>query len=135
METTKDFVKAMNSKEYSEGQASIHHILSFLEDVKDKTKENKNVVVLMDEVDSGLSAENINILMWQINELIDTGKIQIFISTNHYHWIYVYKTVINMYTGEYFKINTYEEYFDLLNKGIQIMNNSGKRKFDFLDIY
>ena len=73
--------------------------------------------------------------MWLINELIDTGKVQAYIATNHYHWIYVYKNVINLYTGKYHKINTYEEYFNLLNEGIQIMANSGKREFNFLDVY
>lgn len=133
--TTSDFVKAINSIHYSEGQASIHHILSFLEDVKDKTKKDNNIVMLMDEIDSGLSVENINMLMWLINELIDTGKVQTYIATNHYHWIYVYKNVINLYTGKYLKIDTYEEYFNLLNEGIQIMANSGKREFNFLDVY
>ena len=40
-----------------------------------------------------------------------------------------------MNDGKYIKINSYEQYLELLNKGIQIMNDSGKRKFDFLDVY
>ena len=33
-----------------------------------------------------------------------------------------------MYTGKYIKINSYEEYFELLNKGIQMKLNMDSKK-------
>lgn len=131
--TQRDFVKAFNAKHYSEGQSIIHYVLSLLYDIKEM-ETDKQIVVLLDEVDSGLSPENINMLLWQIKELIDRD-IQFFISSNHYHFTYVVKEVLNMYNGTYQRIDSYEDYFKLLNDGIQVMNNSSKRSFDFLDIY
>ncbi len=134
VKTKEDIVKALNSSEYSEGQSILFHLLSFLADVED-INSDKQIIVLLDEIDSGLSAENINVVIWRIKELTDKNKnIQFFISTNDYHWIYVYKEVVNMYTGEYIKIDSYDNYYKLLSEGIQILAKSGKRNFDFLQI-
>lgn len=132
--TRRDFVKRYNVSSFSEGQSIIHFLLSFLHDLKGMGTD-KQVVVLLDEIDSGLSAENINMILWQIKELIETKNVQFFISTNHYHFTYAFKKVLNMYDGKYITINSYDEYFDLLNKGIQIMQKSKKREFNFLDVY
>lgn len=135
LKSTAEFIRAVNCSSYSEGQAILHNLLSFLEDIKEMNTED-NVVVCMDEIDSGLSVENINMILWQIKEILDTkDNIQFFISCNNYHFVFVVKEVLNMYDGNYIKIKSYEEYFKLLNEGIQIMAKSGKRNFDFLDIY
>jgi len=128
------FLKAMNVKSFSEGQAIIHYLFSFLQDIKE-LETDKDVVVLLDEIDSGLSAENINMLLWQMKELSESRNIQFFISTNHYHFVYVVKEVLNMYDGKFIKIDSYGEYFKLLNDGIQTMDKSHKRDFTFLDVY
>lgn len=136
LHTTREFVKAMNVKSYSEGQSILHYVLSFLYDIKELASEtDKSIVVLLDEVDSGLSAENIQMLMWQIKELIETKKVQFFISTNHYHFVYIVKHVLNMYEGTYMDIKSYDDYFKLLHNGIQTLKNSNKREFNFLDVY
>ena len=133
--TATDFIKAINCNSYSEGQAILHNLLSFLQDIKE-LKTDKTIIICMDEIDSGMSAENINMILWQIKELLETkNNIQFFISCNNYHFVYCFKEVLNMYDGKYIKINSYEQYFELLNKGIKLMNESGKRQFDFLDIY
>lgn len=129
-----DFVKAFNVNHYSEGQSIVHYVLSFLQDIKE-LETDKQIVVLLDEVDSGLSAENINMLLWKIKELMETKHVQFFISSNHYHFVHAIKLVLNMYDGTYKEIQSYEEFFNLLNDGIQIMNKSGKRSFDFLNVY
>lgn len=134
LSSTRDVVKLFNSNSFSEGQSIIHYVLSFLYDIKE-LETDKQIVVLLDEVDSGLSVENINMLLWQIKDLIDTKNVQFFISSNHYHFVYAFKNVLNMYDGKYIKIESYEEYFERLNNGIQIMKNSNKREFNFLDVY
>ena len=130
-----EFIRAVNCNSYSEGQSILHNLLSFLEDIKEMNIKD-TVIVCMDEIDSGLSAENINMILWQIKEILDIkDNVQFFISCNNYHFVYCFKEVLNMYTGKYIKIESYEKYFKLLNEGIKIMNNSGKRKFDFLNVY
>lgn len=131
-------LKIFNSSGYSEGQTMLNHLLPFIKNIKDVANKNKNktIIVVLDEIDSGLSIENINLFLHLINEsLNDFENIQFFISTNHYHFTYVLKDVINMYDGTWIRINSYEEYFELLNKGIQIMHTSKKRDFDFLNNY
>lgn len=131
-----ELIKKSNTSTYSEGQSIMHYLLSFLQDIKEEVDKTENsIVVLLDEIDSGLSAENINAILWQIKDLTDTNRVQFFISSNHYHFIHVFKTVINMYDGNFITIKSYEDFFERLNKGIQIMNKSGKRNFDFLNIY
>lgn len=134
LKTMKQVQIVYNSSSLSEGQTIIHYVLNFLQEIKD-LKTDKQIVVLLDEVDSGLSVENINFLLWQIKDLIEKKNVQFFISSNHFHFVYAQKMVLNMYTGKYTKIDSYEEYFELLNNGIQVMQNSNKRKFNFLDVY
>ena len=132
--TNREFVKAVNVNSFSEGQSVIHYVLSFLYDIKE-LETDKDIVVLLDEVDSGVSAENINMVLWQIKELIDTKNVQFFISSNHYHFVHAFKKVLNMYNGEYITIKSYDKYFSLLNDGISIMKDINKREFNFLDVY
>lgn len=134
LSNSREFVKLINSNGFSEGQSVIHYVLSFLHDIG-KINTDKQIVVLLDEIDSGLSAENINMLLWQLKDLMETKNVQFFISSNHYHFAYAFKIVLNMYDGSYIKINSYDDFFNLLNDGIQIMKNSNKRTFNFLDVY
>lgn len=131
-----DLLRFVNANRYSEGQSILHYFLRFLEDLKEIVRNNrdKDIVVCLDEIDSGLSCENINMILHLLNEDI-FKNVQFFISTNNYHFTYCYKKVLDMYTGTWIRINSYEEYFQRLNDGIQIMNNSGKRNFEFLDVY
>lgn len=127
----KEVAKLFNASGFSEGQTIIHYVLSFLRDLHE-LETDKQVVVLLDEIDSGLSAENINFLLWQIKDLMEKKKVQFFISTNHYHFTYAVKNVLNMYDGTYITIDSYDEYFERLNDGIGILERSNKRDFDFL---
>lgn len=129
-----DFAGLISCNSYSEGQSMVYWLLRFYHDcIEEPLKEGKKILVCVDEMDSGLSVENINFLLHLI---VDTAKqykddVQFIISTNHYHYAYVFKEVLNMYDGKYIKINSYEEYFDLLNKGIKYMIEKG-RDFSFI---
>lgn len=115
----------------------IHFFRPFLLDVEDYARNNptEDVVILIDEMDSGLSIENINMFLHLIVDMCNEFKnIQFFILTNHYHYTYVFKYVLNMYDGTWIRIESYEEYFQRLNEGIQIFNRAG-RDFSFLDAY
>lgn len=132
-----DILKVYNSSAYSEGQGMIHFLLPFLYDVKDVAKENadKDIVVLIDEIDSGLSIENINMMLHIVCEIGEEYKnVQFFISSNHYHYAYVFKKVLSMYDGQWITIESYEDYFERLNDGIKIMHDAN-RDFSFLNVY
>lgn len=129
-----DFVRTSNGNTFSEGQRMIHHLLPFLQELEELDTGDKSLVVLLDEIDSGLSAENLNMILIMLIDLIKNKNAQIFISTNHYHFTYAVKTVLDMYTGKYRKINSYEEFYNGLVDGIRISKESNKRDFKFLKV-
>ena len=132
-----DALRVYNSSGYSEGQSMIYFLMPFLYDIKDFAEKNsdKDVIVLIDEMDSALSIENINMLLHVIVEICNEYEnVQFFISSNHYHYAYVFKKVLSMYDGKWIDIDSYDDYFAKLNEGIQIMHKAN-RDFSFLNVY
>lgn len=108
-----DMLDKWNANNLSEGQSIIYSTMDFFESLKNK-KEG-NYVVLIDEIDSGLSVDNINLLCHLITEILEKRQdMQFFISINNYHWVYVFKHVISMYDGHLRNLITYEEYWELI---------------------
>ena len=66
----------------------------------------------------------------ELTEKYKDRNIQFFISSNNYHFAYVTKVVVNMYTGRYEKIESYEEYFQKLADNMVKLGK--KRNFNFL---
>ena len=134
--TTPQLVACANAKSMSEGQSIMYSIVSFFAKLKEEALEldnkNKSLVVVLDEVDSGLSVDAINVVMHFICDMLKNYKnTQFFVSSNNYHFTYIQKDVINMYTGRYKKINSYEEYFELMISGMQTVGK--KSDYSFLD--
>lgn len=134
--STPQMVVCMNAKSMSEGQSIVYSLISFFakirEEAKEFSKENKSLVVVLDEVDSGLSVDAINVVMHFIYDILNNhDNVQFFISSNNYHFTYVQKEIVNMYTGRYKKINSYEEYFKLMVAGMQKIGK--KSDYNFLN--
>jgi len=122
------------AQELSEGQSIIYTLLSFFEYIKEESVKNKNkdkdIVVLLDEIDSGLSVENINMVTIIIIDIITRFKnIQFFISSNSYHFTHIFKEVFNMYNGKWITINNYEEYYNYLSKNMIVLGKKRDLKF------
>lgn len=112
----RELMKYYNSQYFSNGQTTVHYLLSFLKDVSDVSENNtnKSVIVLIDDIND-ISVENGILIIDFINELImKRGNIQFFIAINHYDFIYAYKEVIDITTKKWITINSYEEYKDTL---------------------
>ena len=126
-------LQKIHANSLSEGQSIIYTLMSFLEYVKSFAEsEDKTIVVLLDEIDSGLSAENINMVIHLLIEMLNNySNLQFFISSNHYHFIYVFKEVLNMYNGEFVRIESYDKYFEILSK--EMISLGTKRKLSFLE--
>lgn len=122
-----------NANKMSEGQSIIYTLLAYIEDARNEAIQNpdKTVILLLDEIDSGLSAENINLILHMICDLLNIENIQIFISTNHYHFVHVFKKVFNMYTGKVSEFNSYEEYYKELST--RMVDLGKKRDLTFLE--
>lgn len=122
-----------NANKMSEGQSIIYTLLAYIEDARNEAIQNpdKTVILLLDEIDSGLSAENINLILHMLCDLLNIENIQIFISTNHYHFVHVFKKVFNMYTGKVSEFNSYEEYYKELST--RMVDLGKKRDLTFLE--
>lgn len=120
------------SKNMSEGQSIIFSFLGFLESVKNDCENNpdKTVVMILDEIDSGLSSENINMFCHLLNEALEDYKnLQIFLSSNNYHFVMIYESVFNMYNGKWDKINSYDEYYQKLANNMVYLGKKRDLKF------
>lgn len=120
-------LQKVKANEMSEGQSIIYSLLSYIENAKEVAIQNqdKTVVLVLDEIDSGLSAENINMILHILLDFLKIDNTQLFISSNHYHFVYVFKKVFNMYTGKQIEINSYDEYYEILSNE---MISLGKRR-------
>lgn len=107
-----DLINQMfTAKELSEGQSIIYTIQEFLYLAKTENDTNKDYLFLIDELDSGLSIDNIIWVCDKINKIIkDRENIQFIIAFNNYEFCNQFKTVTNMYTGKLEVIDSYDEY-------------------------
>ena len=104
----------ISSSSLSEGQSIIFSIQDFLEYLENNLPYENDVsnVILMDEIDSGLSVDNIKYVMDRVNNILSERKdIQMFISFNNYAVCENNpNNVLSMYTGKYIKINGYRQF-------------------------
>lgn len=100
-----DLYYQLYSSEHSEGESLTEEFLHFLTELKDVD------LLLIDELDSGLSIGNINICFGYINDfLINNPKAQVIMAINNYQWIHIVKKIYRMDTGRPEKINNYDDF-------------------------
>lgn len=128
----KELISKVHAINISEGQSIVYSILNYLSEINIYLKENteESLVVLLDEIDSGLSVDHINLIFSMIIDLSEMyDNLQFFISTNSYHFVYIVKNVLSMYTGEWIDIESYKEYFELLNSERTKLYNCREKGF------
>lgn len=106
----------MMAHEMSEGQSIIYSLLAFFNFLKEEADAypEATIVALFDEVDSGLTPDHLNMVMHLWGELLkDHSNLQIIAACNQYHWVYCVKWALNLQTGEWMNINSYEEFCQL----------------------
>ena len=107
--------KKYNAEELSEGQSiiySIQEIFELCEQIKD---DDNDSIILLDEVDSGLSIDNVEYLSDKIKEIADKySNIQFVIGFNNYEFCRNFPEVFNMYNGKYITIESYKQYKDII---------------------
>lgn len=98
------------AEELSEGQSivfSIQDIFKLCEQIED----NEDALILLDEVDSGLSIDNVEYIANTLKKIAEEQpNIQFVIAFNNYEFCRVFNDVFNMYTGEWMTIDSYETY-------------------------
>lgn len=105
-----NFSLLYDSKYSSEGQNITDTFYKHLNKVPNNIK-----YLLIDELDSGLSAEHVQVCANMLLEWLGKHKdTQCFVSINNYHWIHMFKTIYRMDIGEFQTINDYDEYWKIL---------------------
>lgn len=107
-------VARMNAKSVSEGQSIVYSAFDLLDGLKpgkDSFEDmDSAVLVLFDELDSGMSIDNIDIAMRKLKKAVTTrDKIQVFLSFNSPRVLKHFPYVISMYDGKVKEMHTDED--------------------------
>lgn len=131
----KDYGTALLQKvealEVSEGQSIMYSFTLWLQGVQKLITNDTEHVILIDEIDSGLSCDHVNVMLHILNDcFFSKSNVQVFIASNAFHWVYVMKKVFSMYTGTMIRINSYEEFFKIqMDKQVEV---GTKSDFNFI---
>jgi Fe-S cluster assembly ATPase SufC len=90
-------------------------------------KEGINYVFLFDELDSGLSIDNVDIIMRKIKYIVDRrDDVQFFISFNNPRVLKTFPNVISLYDGNCIKLNNEDDMMDVINENKEMFNKARK---------
>ena len=101
----------------SEGQSIIYSTIDILNElISLPFEDTTDVLVVLDEIDSGLSVDNINYIMNRIIEISDNRQdIQFIITFNNYAVCEKFHSVKNIITGEDIDMLTYDDFYKFIN--------------------
>lgn len=114
--------KKYNADELSEGQSIIYSLQDIFELCVQIKDDSNDSVILLDEIDSGLSIDNVDYLSDKIKEITDKySNIQFIIAFNNFEFCRNFPKVFNMYNGKYITIESYEQYRDIINSNREML--------------
>ena len=114
--------KKYNADELSEGQSIIYSLQDIFELCMQIKDDSNDSVILLDEIDSGLSIDNVDYLSDKIKEITDKySNIQFIIAFNNFEFCRNFPKVFNMYNGKYITIESYEQYRNIINSNREML--------------
>lgn len=114
--------KKYNADELSEGQSIIYSLQDIFELCMQIKDDSNDSVILLDEIDSGLSIDNIDYLSDKIKEITDKySNIQFIIGFNNFEFCRNFPKVFNMYNGKYITIESYDQYRNIINSNREML--------------
>ena len=114
--------KKYNADELSEGQSIIYSLQDIFELCMQIKDDSNDSVILLDEIDSGLSIDNVDYLSDKIKEITDKySNIQFIITFNNFEFCRNFPKVFNMYNGKYVNIESYEQYRNIINSNREML--------------
>jgi len=128
--------RKFDASELSEGQSIVYSLQDIFK-LCSQLDSSDDHLILLDEIDSGLSVENVDYVAKKIKAICKKYPyIQFIIAFNNYVFCKTFKEVFNMYNGEWIKINSFDEYFDIINSNKKMLlkkrkNNMLTGKSDF----
>lgn len=120
----------------SEGQSIVYSAMDLLKGMLKSTKtkesfvnDDQHAIVLIDELDSGLSIDNIEDAMKVIKRVLRQKRnIQFFMSFNNPFMCHFFPNVISMYDGQVHQIHNTEEMYEELKKNQEMLKKSRKKR-------
>lgn len=124
------FVKSFNSKLMSEGQSIIYSAYDLLRGFDmDDIEEGVDHVILMDEIDSGLSIDNIDMIMRKIKRVIKRRPdVQIIFSFNSPRVLKWFPNVLSMYDGTRITLHTEDDMMNVIREHKKSFDKARKTK-------
>ena len=114
--------KKYNAAELSEGQSVIYSLQDIFELCMQIKDDSNDSVILLDEIDSGLSIDNVDYLSDKIKEITDKySNIQFIITFNNFEFCRNFPKIFNMYNGKYINIESYEQYRNIINSNREML--------------
>ena len=116
------FKQKFDASELSDGQSIIYSLQDIFELCVQIKDDSNDSVILLDEIDSGLSIDNVAYLSDKIKEIANKySNIQFIIAFNNFEFCRNFPKVFNMYDGEYINIENYDHYRDIINSNREML--------------
>lgn len=122
----------LEAQSISEGQSIIYSVFDLLDGLKPGKNmfgsEGQEILVLLDEIDSGLSIDNIDIAMRKIKAALrKRDDIQIFMSFNSPRVLKYFPHVVSMYDGSIQELHTDEDMLAQMRLHKTMFNKARKK--------
>ena len=116
------FKQKFDASKLSDGQNIIYSLQDIFELCVQIKDDSNDSVILLDEIDSGLSIDNVEYLSDKIKEITDKySNIQFIIAFNNFEFCRNFPKVFNMYNGKYITIESYEQYRNIINSNREML--------------
>lgn len=105
------------SQSMSEGQSIVYSMFDILNSLAEiPFSDNRDILIVFDEMDSGLSLDNIDYIMNKVYEISEVrDDMQFIIAFNNYAVCRKYHKVKSMIDGKTINIQSYEEFFKFIS--------------------
>lgn len=124
-----------NAQALSEGQSIVYSVKSLLEGMLKSTKnresfvtDDHHTILLLDEIDSGLSIDNLDAMLLIIKRVLKQGRnIQFIMSFNNPYVLTYFPDVISMYDGNVHHFSSTEDMLKDLFNNKKMLDKSRKK--------
>lgn len=126
-----------NAQSLSEGQSLVYSVDSLLKGMLKSTRthesfvtdDSQHTIVLLDELDSGLSIDNLDDMLKIIRRVLGQGRpIQFVMSFNNPYVVKYFPYVVSMYDGKIHKFDTSDDMLDDLINNRKMLDKARKSR-------
>lgn len=105
-----------DAKSISEGQSVIYSIMGLLDIALHRGDDGNDLTIVLDEIDSGLSIDNIDVVMRKIKRIVKRGDTQFIFSFNQPRVLKWFPHVLSMYDGTKLTLHTDDDMMQEIRK-------------------